>query len=913
MLYNIIILPIETIIDWVFTFCFKKLSSFGIISCIFGVSIVINFLALPIYNIADKLQEKERNISNKLAPYVKRIKTAFKGDEQFMILQTYYRQNNYNPLYALRSSLSILIEIPFFIAAYHYLSHCDKLLGASFWIFKNLGAPDHFKSFSIASHTFYINILPILMTLINIISGIVYSRKNPLREQIQIYGIAIVFLALLYNSPSGLVIYWILNNLFSLIKNIVLKTKYPKAITFVFLSILFVLFTGYFWLAQPETPVWKKEVLTIFTLFFISIPFIISFIQKKCPVLINGLQTTFTEIDTKNQFGLFILAALSLCFLLGLYLPSGVISSSPIEFSYLGNIASPLYYIKSSFAMFLGICILWPCCIFFMFDKKVKSILPLLFTTLLFFTLGNIFIFKPDYKDISPSFEFSDNSFLYEIPKYFSLLPVLIILLVVSIYFVLLRKKKTFILTVVLSSILLAEIVPSFMKIKRINKSFKEYQKIYVPQKDITVSRDVEPLFHLSKDNKNVILLFLDRAVSSFFPYIMEQFPELETQFKGFTYYPNTLSYGRNTLNGFPPILGGYEYTPDNINKRKNELLKDKHNEALKVLPTLFSDADYSVTIAEPSMANYHWLNDVSIYDGMKNITATNITGHYTKLYKIEKNIKYASDDSGKYCNKNIKNFSILQGLYPPLRIMFYNTAMESGNYLNDYFLTNFSTLYYLDKLTDSKSTTNNFIFIGNDTPHSPIFLNETFEYPTDPIYTSAGNYEYHDLNVLKDYNVNAASMIQLGKFFEYLQKNDLYDNTRIVVVADHGCGHHYTAFDSFNDATIPSSYNPLLLFKDFASDNTKINIDNTFMTNADTLYLLKEGLNLSDINPYTGNKLIPNEKETVKVYPLSEAKRGNNPTYNMDNTQFMIENPCWEIKENIFDPDNWKQFNYAP
>ena len=64
-------------------------------------------------------------------------------------------------------------------------------------------------------------------------------------------------------------------------------------------------------------------------------------------------------------------------------------------------------------------------------------------------------------------------------------------------------------------------------------------------------------------------------------------------------------------------------------------------------------------------MANYHWLNDVSIYDGMKNITATNITGHYTKLYKIEKNIKYASDDSGKYCNKNIKNFSILQGLYP--------------------------------------------------------------------------------------------------------------------------------------------------------------------------------------------------------------------------------------------------------
>ena len=125
MLYNIIILPIETIVDWVFKFSTNKMPQIGVMGAICCVSIVINFLALPLYNIADSLQEKERNIQQSLSKWVKHIKKNFKGDERFMMLQTYYRENGYHPLYALRSSLSILIEIPFFIAAYHYLSNCQ--------------------------------------------------------------------------------------------------------------------------------------------------------------------------------------------------------------------------------------------------------------------------------------------------------------------------------------------------------------------------------------------------------------------------------------------------------------------------------------------------------------------------------------------------------------------------------------------------------------------------------------------------------------------------------------------------------------------------------------------------------------------------------------------------------------------
>ena len=70
MLYNLIISPIEMIVNWVFTFFTIKFSNFGIIGAIFGVSLVINFLALPLYNIADSLQEKERKISKSLECHI---------------------------------------------------------------------------------------------------------------------------------------------------------------------------------------------------------------------------------------------------------------------------------------------------------------------------------------------------------------------------------------------------------------------------------------------------------------------------------------------------------------------------------------------------------------------------------------------------------------------------------------------------------------------------------------------------------------------------------------------------------------------------------------------------------------------------------------------------------------------------
>ena len=213
-LYTLIISPLELLFEIIFTIANKIIGNEGI-SIIF-LSLAVNFLVLPLYKRADELQAEERDIQARMASKIKQIKHTFKGDERFFMLQEYYRINHYKPIYALKSSVSLLLQVPFFIAAYNLLSGMQSLQGMSFAFIADLGKED--ATFMIGS--FPVNILPILMTLINVVSGIIYTKGHPVKEKVQVYGLAAVFLVLLYNSPSGLVFYGLLNNVFSLVKNI---------------------------------------------------------------------------------------------------------------------------------------------------------------------------------------------------------------------------------------------------------------------------------------------------------------------------------------------------------------------------------------------------------------------------------------------------------------------------------------------------------------------------------------------------------------------------------------------------------------------------------------------------------------------------------------------------------------------
>lgn len=109
----------------------------------------------------------------------------------------------------------------------------------SFLFLKDLGSPD--KLVTIGSIS--LNILPVIMTVINIAASAVYTKGLELRDKLTLYLTAFLFLILLYNSPSGLVLYWTLNNIFSLFKNIFYKIKLSKKTWFIIASIVTVALT----------------------------------------------------------------------------------------------------------------------------------------------------------------------------------------------------------------------------------------------------------------------------------------------------------------------------------------------------------------------------------------------------------------------------------------------------------------------------------------------------------------------------------------------------------------------------------------------------------------------------------------------------------------------------------------------
>lgn len=152
-----------------------------------------------------------------MEPKIDEFKSVYKGFEQHLYIKNVYRLNNYHPIYSLRGLVGLLIQIPFFMGAYAYLSSYTGFDGIRFLIIPNLAMPDNL----IRIGGFSINILPFLMTFINLLSGYVYAKDMTTSEKVTIVVIAVFFLVILYDSPSSLLVYWTFNNVFSLIKNLV--------------------------------------------------------------------------------------------------------------------------------------------------------------------------------------------------------------------------------------------------------------------------------------------------------------------------------------------------------------------------------------------------------------------------------------------------------------------------------------------------------------------------------------------------------------------------------------------------------------------------------------------------------------------------------------------------------------------
>lgn len=847
-LYQMIIYPLELLFEFVFSLEMRVIPSYGV--CIIMLSLFMNIILYPIYNMLDQMERQQRQKEDRLSFWSRHIRNTFHGDERFFMLKTYYRQNNYRPYYSLKRLFPLFFELPFFIAAYHFLKNLTRLGGESFINIEDLLLPDRL----IQTGTVEVNVLPFVMTILNFISIEAYSGKRTFKEKWYLYAMAVFFLVLLYSSPSGLVLYWTCNNLFALLKNLLF---------------------------------WKRNRK-----------------RGESPVKSYG-------IDKNDSFDIgYVSSVLIMILLLGVLIPTTVLKSSPMEFVDYQQLQNPLHFIWGSLFLAIGFFGLWLSFIYYIggpFRRKISMFM----TTFSWTSLTGFFFYSMDQGFISPFLKYTGELYFSKTEKATNMI-MIIVVIVISV--VLFRVKKDF-LNLLQTAAVFVLFCLTIMNSIMVTKTYQS--------SDYTTSRDNEISIPLSSTSQNVIVIMLDRAINGYVPYMFHEKPELQEAFSGFTYYPNTLTFGMNTLTGSPALYGGYEYTQ----------VKDteSRNQALKLMPSLFADAGFDVSVFDPPYANGRIDSDLSIYDDLK-----------VKAFRAKQSFRYIYDDQS-YTDRRFRNF-FCYGFCKTMPLIVQKLLYDEG-YYND--VTTYKARpYYIGEKVDKMSkgisynyefelelaelcnlssitqVTGNeqgsFVIFTNDTTHEPTILSEPAYLPADYVDNTEYDEKHRDRFVLDGkvlhmdtweqmyhYQINMAAFLKLGEWFEDLKQKGVYDNTRIILVADHGYG--LGQFDDLlhEDGFDAQGLNPLLMVKDF--DAKDYSVDNTLMTNADVPVLAMEGLVEHPVNPYSGKEI------------NSDAKQDDTVVIHMPSNEDLIEdesftplysNVTYIVRDNIFDAENWTRIS---
>ena len=935
IIYRILISPLQIIFEYIYSVALKGIHNPGL--SIIALSLAMNLLVLPLYNRADKVQEEERETEKRLRDGVAHIKKTFKGDEKMMLLQVYYKQNGYKPTDVFKGSVSLLLEIPFFIAAYRFLSTLSAIKGVSFGPIADLGAPDALITIGALS----INILPIVMTAVNMVSCVIFTKDSPLKTKIQLYGMAVFFLFFLYKSPSGLVFYWTLNNVFSLGKTIYYKSQTAKKVfNYIFALMGTALIVGIPF-AMRKTG--SKSFLLIMGLFAI-----ICFIPLVVELYKTAKKKNARNIDPENIINkktnndtlsrilrvkpnaiTFSIFGLYLTVLIGILIPSAVIKSSPQEFVDIYHFKNPLWFVVSSACIAFGLFVIWLGVFYALSVERIKQIFILLAGAGCIVATVDYMFFGKNRVILSSALKYTDEVVIGKGIMLVNLATVVALMLATAFAVNMFGKK----VTIAFAAGIVAMIGMSIYNFSDINGDINNL-KISAE----AISEEM-PHFTLSKTGKNVIVFMIDRGISEFVPYQFAEKPELAEQFDGFSYYPNTLSYGVCTNYGSPALFGGYEYTPKEMNKRDTELLQDKHDEALKVMPVLFYENGYNVTVCDPPYAGYQYTPDLSIYDdypdmntyitkgyfgnaAIDNVSARNYRNFFCYAFMKTAPLAFQKHfyDNGAYNEIISSDFS--EEDIPADSVQIHNGSLIGEGYSAE-MITEYAILDSLDEMTViTNDSSDNFLMIDNDIVHvGNVFFQEpdyTLSYHVDNTEYEANHYDRFTLNGeslnmssewhYAHYQANMAAFLKIGEWLDYLKEQGVYDNTRIIIVSDHGSwlalNEKYILGDGSNNLLDIECFNALLMIKDF--DSHGFNINEEFMTNADVPTYAFNNLIDKPVNPFTGKEINNTEKnahpqEVVAVHE-PDVRKNNGTTF---------KDGIWmSVEKDIRDKMNWTILN---
>lgn len=220
--FSIIALPLF----WILKLFYQLLGNYG--WAIVVLTILVRIPFIPLVNKSQKSMKKMQDIQPRMAE----IREKYKKDPPKMQqeMMQLYKTHKVNPV---GGCLPILLQIPVFFALYKILLIAIELRHAPFmlWI-QDLSAPDtlfgHIPAVIPLIGGFAIGPLPILMGATMVIQQkMTPTTLDPMQNRIMMM-MPVVFTFLFLNFASGLVLYWLMNNIFSIAQQFYVNKKLAK-------------------------------------------------------------------------------------------------------------------------------------------------------------------------------------------------------------------------------------------------------------------------------------------------------------------------------------------------------------------------------------------------------------------------------------------------------------------------------------------------------------------------------------------------------------------------------------------------------------------------------------------------------------------------------------------------------------
>ena len=226
-----VLAPLERLLKWLLLVFYGIVPNYGV--AIILLTLLVKILFFPL----TKKGSDATFRMQALAPKIKELQEKHKGNPQKLNAEmaAFYQKEGYNPI---SGCLPMLLQIPIFFAMYNLFNNHFDLRGAMFipgWI-PDLSVPESIVNFPDGFR------LPLLgwtalraLPFIYVGSQLIYGKVTQMPGQqsnaqmkMMLYVMPIVFFFILYDVPSGLLIYWIFSNILTMVQQVIIN-KYNLA------------------------------------------------------------------------------------------------------------------------------------------------------------------------------------------------------------------------------------------------------------------------------------------------------------------------------------------------------------------------------------------------------------------------------------------------------------------------------------------------------------------------------------------------------------------------------------------------------------------------------------------------------------------------------------------------------------